>query len=293
MIGAIEIPAGYESPKMHSVVTAKTGKRYLIFDPTWTETPFGQLENNLQDSYALLLEAGHGEVVHLPVMPPELNSVQRSGTFQLSADGTLKGSVREKRFGDVSERRRNLAMKANEKEQQETMDRSVSEDFTSVSLTELTFADAGTLSKDVVTSFDLTAAGFASKTGPLLMVRPRVYGSYGLNVDHKTRKVPIDLHQTMTAHDDFEIELPAGYTVDEKPDAVKLDLGFAAYESKTELDGNKLHYTRTYTLREVTLPAEKYHALQELARTIGADEEGRVVLKKVPGGQGAGIREGR
>jgi hypothetical protein len=51
MIAAIEIPAGYESPKLHSVVTAKTGRRYLIFDPTWDRTPFGQLEHELQGGY--------------------------------------------------------------------------------------------------------------------------------------------------------------------------------------------------------------------------------------------------
>ena len=56
VIGAIEIPEGYQSAKMHSVVTAKTGKRYLIFDPTWDQTPFGQLEDNLQGSYGVLME---------------------------------------------------------------------------------------------------------------------------------------------------------------------------------------------------------------------------------------------
>src|SRR6202020_92037 len=34
MIAAIEIPKGYNSPKLRSVVTAKTGRRYLIFAPT-------------------------------------------------------------------------------------------------------------------------------------------------------------------------------------------------------------------------------------------------------------------
>ncbi len=41
-IAAIEIPKGYSSPKLHSVVSLANGKRYLIYDPTWEETPFGQ-----------------------------------------------------------------------------------------------------------------------------------------------------------------------------------------------------------------------------------------------------------
>ena len=281
MIGAIEVPPGYESPKMHSVLTAKTGKRYLIFDPTWTETPFGQLESNLQGSYAILMEGSSSEVVHLPIMPPELNTIRRTAKFQLDADGTLKGSVTEKRFGDVAEHRRLLA-KSDRKEQQEAMDRAVSRDFGSVSLTGLTFTDAATLSKEVVTAYDLQAEHYGSATGPLLMVRPRVVGSYGMVFDHKKRHVPIDLKQTMQGHDEFEIELPAGYTVDELPDPIKLDVGFAAYESRTEVKGNTLHYTRTYTVRDVMLPAAKYKALQEFAGIVGADEESRVILKRAP-----------
>ncbi len=52
MIAAIEIPKGYESRKLRSLVTAKTGKRYLILHPTWVHTPFGHLEDNLQGATA-------------------------------------------------------------------------------------------------------------------------------------------------------------------------------------------------------------------------------------------------
>jgi hypothetical protein len=279
-IGAIEIPAGYESPRLHSVVTAKTGKRYLIFDPTWDQTPFGQLEDNLQGGYAMLMEGADSQVIRLPVMAPDLNRVQRTASFVLSADGTLQGSVTEKRFGDVAERRRVLA-RSDAKMQQENMDRLMALDFSSLALTGLTFEDATSLNRDVVTSFHLQAQNFATATGPLLMLRPRVFGTYGLNVDRKSRKVPIDLHETMQGHDEFDIALPAGYAVDEMPQPVKLDWGFASYESKTEVHGRTLHYSRTFTLRDVTLPAAKYHDLQDLAATIGEDEGGQVVLKRV------------
>ena len=84
----------------------------------------------------------------------------------------------------------------------------------------------------------------------------------------------------MQASDDFEIELPAGYVVDELPDPVKVDLGFASYESSTEVQGQTLHYKRVYTQREVTLPADKYSELQKLAGIIDNDEQSRAVLKR-------------
>jgi hypothetical protein len=108
-----------------------------------------------------------------------------------------------------------------------------------------------------------------------------VLGRLDLDTDTKKRRtVPIDLEETMQAIDDYSIELPAGYTVDELPEPVKLDLGFASYQSASALEGNKIHYTRTYTVRQVTLPAEKYADLQKLAGVIASDEESRAVLKK-------------
>ena len=282
MIAAIEIPKGYESPKLRSVVTAKTGKRYLIFDPTWEKTPFGQLEHNLQGSFGVLMEGKDSQVIELPVLDPGLNRIQRSASFQLQADGSLKGSVKDLRFGDLSVGRRTVFTHDDAKEQQHYMERVAARDFTSFTLSDVKVENAEALNKDLTTTYAVDAAHFATSVGPLLMVRPRVLGSYSLDVDHKKRELPIDLDETMRGTDEFDIALPDGYVVDELPDPVKLDVGFASYESSTELRGKSLHYSRTYTLKQVTLPADKYTELQHLASVIANDEQSRAVLKKAP-----------
>ena len=279
-IGAIEIPNGYDSPKLRSVITAKSGRRYLIFDPTWEKTAFGQLEHNLQGSYGILMEGKATEIVEMPLLSPELNRVNRTAKFELSTDGALKGAIVETRFGDLSEGMRDLYTSGNVKEQKDVLDRRLSQDFLSFSVSDLKVLNVESLNKDLTTSFNLSAEKFARSTGALLMVRPRVMGSEGPAVDHKPRLLPIDLNQTMVAQDDFTIELPSGYAVDELPDPVKVDLGFAAYESSSKVEGNVLHYTSTYTVRQVSLPANRYADVQKLAAVIDADEQNKAVLKK-------------
>jgi hypothetical protein len=280
VIAAIEIPKGYDSSKLHSVVTAKTGKRYLIFDPTWEETPFGQIEDNLQGSYALLVEGPDSQVIQIPLMNPDLNTVQRSANLQLTSDGSLKGTVTEKYFGDLAEDGREVFGHEDATKQQEYIDHSVAHDFMAASLTDLKVQNVSALDKDLTTDFDLQADHFASSVGSLLMVRPRVFGSYTLPIDHKNRKVPIDLAQTMQGTDNFNIQLPEGYVVDELPDPVNVDVGFASYQSSTQLQGRVLHYSRTFTLRKVTLPPGQYPELQRFIGLIAADEDSRVVLKR-------------
>ncbi len=279
-IAAVRIPDGYDSAKLRSVVTTKGGHRYLLVDPTAEHTAFGQLEHNLQGGYAVLVEGQDSEIVQIPIQKPDLNRLDRSATLQLQPDGTLQGLYTEKRFGDVSEYRRAMYKQANAKEQSAFLDKSLSSDLTSFSLTDVKVENVDTFNKDLTMTLHLSADRYARTMGSLLMVRPRVIGTEPLEADHKIRKVPIDLGQTMQEKDDYTIELPAGYVADELPEPVKLDLGFAAYESSTELKGDALHYTRTYTVREVTLPANRYGDVQKMAEAIGNDEQNRAVLKK-------------
>ena len=278
-IAAIELPDGYKSPKLRSVITAKTGMRYLIFDPTWDLTPFGQLESNLQGSSAVLVEGAASQLIQLPVLSPELNRIERSGTFSLNADGSLKGNVTEKRFGDRAETDR-YVFALDEKQQQKYIDKLIARDFMSVSVTGVKADNVRALNQDVSLSYGLAAEHFGAATGPLLMVRPRVLGSDRMPIDRKQRKLAVDLGETMQAHDSFDIELPEGYTVDELPDPVKLDVGFATYESASEVHGHTLHYSRTYRINQVTLPPEKYPDLQKLVSLIANDEDSRAVLKR-------------
>ncbi|HEU4634952.1 MAG TPA: DUF3857 and transglutaminase domain-containing protein [Edaphobacter sp.] len=280
MIAAIEIPKGYSSPRLRSVVTAKTGRKYLIFDPTWEKTPFGQLEHELQGSYGVLMEGPDSQVIRLPLLPPELNRIHREGKLQLASDGSLKGTITDARFGDVSDRRRALYTHGDAKQQADFMDHVLEQDFGAFKVSNVKVENVEALNKDLITTFSIDVQRYATAMGTLLTVRPRVLGQEAPSVDHEERRIPIDLGEAMQAHDEYEIELPQGYTVDELPEPVKTDLGFASYESSTQLKGNVLRYSRTMTIREVTLPADKYADLQKLSGLIGNDEQGLAVLKK-------------
>ena len=284
MIAAIEIPEGYRSPKLRSVITAVNGKRYLIFDPTWEKTPFGQLEHELQGSYGLLMEGDQSQIVALPVLSPDLNSIHRSATFRLTADGLLDGKVTEKRYGDSAAMRRYVYDYADERLQEQFLSRVLRQDFATFSVADFKQENLGALHQDLTTTYDLTAQHFARPMGGLLMLRPRVFGTEGLrpSVRHQTgpRQLPIDLVETVEARDDFDIELPPGYTADELPEPVTLDLDFATYHSATTLVGSTLQFRRTYTVKQVELPPERFSDVERLATVIATDEQSNAILKK-------------
>jgi len=81
--------------------------------------------------------------------------------------------------------------------------------------------------------------------------------------------------------DTFEIALPPGYEVDELPPPINIDYSFASYHSKSEVNSNVLRYTRTFEVKELSLPLTKVEDLKKLYRIIGGDERNTTVLKSV------------
>ena len=66
--------------------------------------------------------------------------------------------------------------------------------------------------------------------------------------------------------------------MDDLPEPVKVDMGFATYQSKVEVLGNKLRYSREFVRREVLLKPDQIEILCKMQGIISADENVSVVL---------------
>lgn len=280
MITAIELPAAVNDPRLQAVVNAKDGKRYLIFDPTDERTPVGNLPSNEQGGYGLLSAGGASQVMALPVLAPEANGTQRKGTFTLLADGSLEGTVDTAHSGPEGADLRSFLKYTDEKQRRDYWERSIAHDLPGVVLNSFEFDQTPAFDKPVEFHYKVTAAQYAHHAGPLLLVRPRVLGSYVLPFDDKPRTLPIDLGATGKWHDSYDITLPEGFVIDEIPDPIDVDVEFASYHSTITAKDQKLHYDRDYTVRELEIPAEKAAEFRKLESAIMADERGTAVLKK-------------
>jgi hypothetical protein len=280
MIAAIEIPKGYENPRLQAVVTAKTGKRYLIFDPTNQYVPVGQLPDYEQGGYGLLFAGTDSQVIGLPVLNPDLAKTERTAKFELAADGTLKGDITVLRSGALSDGMRGRLAMDSDKEQRELVERSLQRDFSTFTLDGEKVAHVRELDQPLEMNYQVTAPQYAKNAGSLLLVRTRVMGSDAEGLDEKPRKVPISFEGVGTWRDDFDVKIPAGYAVDDVPDPVSMDVGFATYHSEVKAEGGSLHYKREYVLKKVELEPGEYAKLRKLEAAIATDENSDAVLKK-------------
>ncbi|HEX8335647.1 MAG TPA: DUF3857 domain-containing protein [Pyrinomonadaceae bacterium] len=263
-----------------SVVTHPTLGRLLIFDPTDTRTPVGDLPDHEQGSWALVIAGADGQLLRMPAMPPEANTVERTADVTLAADGAISAVVRERTLGQSAAHERGLFKELSRGEYQKVIERWAGAGAAGAKFTKIEPADnhaEGRFALDV----EFTAASYGqSMQDRLLVFQPAVIGRTGTAwLAPTTRKHPVVL-ESKAFNETARFKLPAGFDVDELPDPVKIDSHFGSYVASYEVKDGQLLYTRRLVQRAATIPAEKYAEVRAFFGRVRASEEAPVVLAR-------------
>lgn len=283
MILAIKLPAdeALSAEPLYSVVQHPKLGRLLIFDPTSELTPVGFLPSYTQGNFGLLITEKDGELIDFPLQPPSGNRLSRTANLSLSAAGMLSGEVKEVRTGGnaVQYRGELLAMPAPQR--MKKMESFLGEFLTGFTLKDYQVENLEDYDKDLIVHYKFEANNYAKQMGALLLIRPRVFGSkMEGTIDLKERKYAFELGAPTLQTDEFNIAMPAGFTVDELPTPTKVSSPGASYKSEIKMDGNVLSYRREYTLNQVSVPLEGLKELNSTYRQISADERNSAVFKR-------------
>jgi len=282
---AIKLPNGLADPSLIAIFEHPKLGKLLFFDPTNDLIPFGQLPGYLQANYGLLVTPDGGELVELPQQPSAMNSIQRTAKLTLDTAGMLKGEVKEMRLGErASSERWRLRTVAKDTDRIKPIEDLLSNSLSSFHITRATLINLQQTDQPFGFNYSFESPNYAKNAGNLLLVRPRVIGVKGSGFleTKEPRKFPIEFEGPARDTDAFEITIPAGYVVDDLPPAVDVDLGFASYHAKTVVNGNVVDYTRTFEVKELSVPVSQAEDLRKFYRIIAGDERSTVVLKPAP-----------
>ena len=281
---AIRLPQDMNDPSLRAVLTHPKLGRLLIFDPTDEWTPFGSLRGELQANYGMLVTDDGGELIKLPLLPAELSGVMRTAKLALNPSGTLSGDFVEQRRGDYAmQQRASLKSVSKDADKIKFLESLISQSLGTFQITKASLVNLNQTDQPFGYQYSLVAQNYAKTAGNLLLVRPRVVGSNSSDLleTKEPRKYPVEFEGPWKNSDTIEIAIPSGYEVDDLPPPVDADYGFASYHSKTEASGSTLKYTRTFEVKELTVPVTKIEDLKKLYRIIAGDERNNAVLKPV------------
>jgi len=279
---AIQLPDGVNNPPLMATIQHPKYGTLLFFDPTDELTPFGEIRGGLQANYGLLIAPGTGELVELPEQPAGTNSIRRTGKLTLDAAGNLQGEIEELRLGDrASSERWRLRTVASDSDRVKPIESLLSGSLSNYVITKAIVENLNQTSLPFGFKYSFVAQSYAKKAGDMVLVRPRVLGTKARNFleTKEPRQFPVEFEGPVRDTDIFEISVPEGFVVDDLPPPVDADFSFASYHSKTEAKGNVIAYTRTFEVKELSVPVSKAEELKKFYRIIASDERNTAVLK--------------
>lgn len=281
-IVAIRLPEGVSDPSLVSVMqNAKYGK-LLLFDPTNDLTPFGQIGGYLQANWGLLVLPSGGELIQLPTQAPASNTIQRTAKFTLGADGMLKGDVKEVRTGDKAwgERRRLHEIKSTA-EGIKPIENVLGDSLTNFRITVANILNINKTDQPFGFDYSFEAPQYAKSAGDLILLRPRILGvkAREVAITKEPRLYPYEFSAVTLDTDSFDITIPTGYTVDDLPSPFNADYNFASYHSSVEVEGQTIHYRRTYEIKQLSVPVDQTEQVKKFYQLVASDERSMVVLK--------------
>ncbi len=281
-IVAIKLPVGLTDAFFIATLDHPKLGKLLFFDPTNELIPFGHIGGYLQANFGLLVTPDGGELVQLPTEPALMNSIRRVAQFTLDSEGNLQGKVEELRFGDRAwvERWRQRKI-TSEAERIKSFENLLSDSLSTFRITHASLVNLHQTSQPLGLNYTFQASNYAKHAGDLLLIRPRVLGSKSSAIleTKQPRVFPIEFEGPVRDIDEFDITLPAGYAIDELPPSVDAEFQFASYHSRTVVKDNVIRYSRSFEIKELSVPVSDAQDLKKFYRMIASDERAVAVLK--------------
>ena len=263
-----------------TVIQHPTLGRLLIFDPTDPETPIGDLPVYLQGSLALIDSKSETELVRMPVTPPEMNQLERVTTLELQPDGAIAVQIKDEANGQIAAQFRTQFRRLSKPEYTGMIESWLTSGANSARLNKMEPADNAADGR-----FTLNVEFSANQYGQLmqnrlLVFKPAVVSRReGLALTAPTRKHPVVLRANAYA-ETVQVKLPSGFTVDEVPDAVKIETPFGSYVTSYEVKNNQLVFKRQLSQKATTIAPADYEAVRKFFENIRAAENAPVVLAR-------------
>lgn len=268
-----------DETKAPSVVTHPTLGRLMIFDATDPYTPLGDLPEDEQGSYALIDHKDTDRLTQMPVIPAELNGLERTVEMTLDSNGGIAGTLNEKTIGQSAKTERAMVRRLSPADYNKSIEEWLTRGATGAKASKIQTLDNHDDGKfDLNVEFSATAYAQIMQ-GKLMVFKPAMVSRTDRSFTDGKRYQPY-MVDSRTYTEKVRIKLPDGFAVDEVPDATSLETPFGKYAANYAVKDGYLIFTRSMKLSRSTIPADKYDSVRSFFGSVRAAEQAPVVLMK-------------
>ena len=263
----------------HAILAIPYNDEYYWVDCTSQVNPFGFIGDFTDDRDVLVVKPNGGEIVRTRSYLNGQNKQLTTASFKVSDQGTLTGEVEISTTGVQYSNRLHL-------ENETTEDvvkyyKKYWHNINNLNIGSFNFLnDKNAISMKETVS--LEANNYASTSQDRIL--------FGLNpfnkIEHvpkryRVRKRPFEILRGFLDIDEYEINIPSGYSIEALPATQNIKTEFGEYAMSIELkDGQIIRYNKSFALNSGTYPPEKYKEYRDFRKKVAKQENAKVVLTK-------------
>lgn len=262
------------------IVAVSLGEQTLLLDATDPHRPMGVLPTRALNDNGYLLHEENAQWVQIPRNMMRQHTFFAQGT--LRPDGTVEANVRATYDGSsITSRRREYASADDDVS---FVKDTIFDRYDNAEVTDPAIEIPDTRSEAVVVDAGVTLPAYARSVSDFIYLNPVVLGRWDTNpFQNPERTYPVDFGYPMQVQQTLSLQLPEGYTIEERPQNARIQFmdDGGEYTRLAQSNGNSLTVRMVYTLRQSVVGPANYDALRDFFAHIVDMEAEPIVLRKV------------
>lgn len=263
----------------HMILSIPKDNGYIWLECTSQDDPFGYQANFTDDRQVLVVTPEGGEIVWTKNYPDRENTQISKGSYTVSGNGAINGKIsivsEGSQYGHKSriEKLKPLDRDSYYKAYWKNID-----NLKLVKTVLSNDREKAAFSQQV----EIDAPNYGSITGNSMIF---VINAYNQNQDipqrYRKRNTPLEIERGFMDQDEIEINLPADYTIDAKPDNVEIKGKFGEYKTElVVLNENKLLYKRSFILYKGLFDKSEYENYRKFKESVAKADNSKIILAK-------------
>jgi hypothetical protein len=233
---------------------------------------------------ALVADPKKPEFVQTPLSPPDKTLEKRVARLRLSEDGTLEGDVRIEYTGQLAVEMKEQNDDDSPEQREQNIRDAIKRRMSAAEVTDVKLENVTDPAKPFICSYHVRVPGYAERTGKRLFLRPAFF-QYGTPTmfSASNRVHPVYFHYPWKEVDEFTIELPAGFALDNADQPSPFNSpDVAEYDVKIGVIGKSeaLQVRRSFTFNALLFPPTSYEPLKRLFDMVHESDSHTITLRQ-------------
>lgn len=257
--------------------------KWRVIDPGSRYVPYGMLLWQEEGNQALVSDPKDPVFIQTPLSPPAKTREKRTARLKLSEDGTLEGTVRVEDTGHFSIEKKYENEDESPSQREERLKNSVRARMSTAELSDIQIENVTEPDKPFTYQYRVRVPGFAERTGKRLFLQPAFFErGVAPMFPNSARKYNVYFHFPWSEEDNVEIELPAGFALDNADAPAPFKVGEVVnYNVKIAVtkDGHTLIYKRNFLFNGMLIPVQNYATLKQIFDALHKADNHTITLK--------------